>query len=122
MTTATTNPLPPPVLDTPSAWLGKDMAAAPERWLVHLTESQIAELESAATRFLDSGKEIGEMVGDEADERGVHCGCVRFLMREEYRLESRRGNTNGADLTHEPGSLCLGRYHDSLARARSSAG
>ena len=65
---------------------------------------------------------LGEMVGDEADERGVHCGCVRFLMREESRLESRRGNTNGADLTHEPGSLCLGRYHDSLARARSSAG
>lgn len=65
MTTATTHKLPPSVLETPTAWLGKDMAAAPERWLVHLSDSQIAELESAAQRFLDSGTEIGEMCRDD---------------------------------------------------------
>ena len=53
--------LQPPVLETPSAWLGKDMAATPERWLVHLSDSQITEVEYAASRFLDSGKDIGEM-------------------------------------------------------------
>jgi hypothetical protein len=53
------------VLDTPSAWLGPDMAAAPERWRVRLSESQIAELEAAAARFLDSGTDIGEMRRDD---------------------------------------------------------
>jgi hypothetical protein len=65
MTTTTTYELPPPVLDTPAAWLGKDMAATPERWLFQLADSQIAELESAAERFLDSGSEIGEMRRDD---------------------------------------------------------
>jgi hypothetical protein len=53
------------MLDTPSAWLGPDMAAAPERWLVQLTDPQIAELEGAATRFLDSGTDIGDMRRDD---------------------------------------------------------
>ena len=61
MTIPATYPLPPPVLDTPAAWRGKDMAATPERWLFHLTGSQIDELERAAQRFLDSGKDIGDM-------------------------------------------------------------
>ena len=65
MTIAATYPLPPPVLETPTAWLGRDMAAAPERWLVQLSGSQISELEHAATRFLDAGKEIGEMCRDD---------------------------------------------------------
>ncbi len=65
MTTAIAHPLPPPVLDTPTAWLGQDMAAAPEQWLVHLSDAQIAELESAASRFLDSGKEIGGLRRDD---------------------------------------------------------
>ncbi len=65
MTTAPAYPLPPPVLDTPSAWLGPEMAAAPERWLVHLSEPQIAELEGAASRFLASGKEVAKMCRDD---------------------------------------------------------
>ena len=65
MTIATAYPTLPPVLDTPAAWLGKDMAATPERWLVRLSESDIAELERAAARFLDSGKEIGDICRDD---------------------------------------------------------
>ena len=65
MTTATTHKLPPPLLDTPSAWRGNDMVATPERWLVHLSSSQIDELEGAASRFRDSGKEIGDMCRDD---------------------------------------------------------
>jgi len=64
MTTETLT-LPPPVLKGPSAWLGKDMAAHPERWLVHLRAADIAELEAAARRFIDSGKEIGEISRDD---------------------------------------------------------
>ncbi len=62
---ATAYPLPPPVVDTPSAWRGKDMAAAPERWLVQLAPSDIAELESAAARFIESGKDIGALSRDD---------------------------------------------------------
>lgn len=48
-------------IDIPSAWRGDDMAAHPERWLVHLTGREIAELEQAATSFLAGTKEIGEI-------------------------------------------------------------
>ena len=57
--------LPPPVVDTPAAWYGPDMAAAPERWLVELSPAEIGELEMAAARFLNSGKAIGELRRDD---------------------------------------------------------
>ncbi|QOZ47212.1 TauD/TfdA family dioxygenase [Bradyrhizobium sp. CCBAU 53340] len=48
-------------VDIPSAWLGKEMSVHPERWLVSLSASEIAELESAAEAYLGSGKEIAEI-------------------------------------------------------------
>jgi hypothetical protein len=53
--------MPPGPIDIPSAWRGDGMAAHPERWLVHLTGREIAELERAATSFLAGTKEIGEI-------------------------------------------------------------
>jgi hypothetical protein len=53
--------LPPSLIDIPSAWRGEAMAAHPERWVVELSAADIAELETAATKFLDSHKEIGEI-------------------------------------------------------------
>ena len=53
--------LPPGQIDTPSAWRGEDMAANPDRWLVHLTADEIGELEQAAAAFLATAQEIGEI-------------------------------------------------------------
>lgn len=57
---ATVN-MPPGQIDIPSAWRGEEMAANADRWLVHLTPDEIAELEEAAHSFLAKTNEIGEI-------------------------------------------------------------
>ena len=54
-------PLPPQTIISPAAWLGSDMAAHPEWWLVSLSTEDIADLESAATHFLSLHKDISEI-------------------------------------------------------------
>ncbi len=51
----------PDRIDHPSAWLGDEMAASPDRWLVVLTPDQIAQLHAAADHFLKLDTDIGEM-------------------------------------------------------------
>jgi len=51
----------PQTIISPAAWLGSDMAAHPEKWLVTLSADDIADLESAATHYLDLNKDIGEI-------------------------------------------------------------
>lgn len=53
-----------PVLTGPSAWVGRDMAARQDVWLVDLTAAQIAELESAAAHYLSLGRDVGEITAD----------------------------------------------------------
>ena len=53
--------LPPPIISTAAAWIGTEMAANPEKWLVSLSQDDIADLESAATHFLSLNKDIGEI-------------------------------------------------------------
>jgi len=48
-----------------AAWLGPDMASNTGRWLTTLSTAEVAELESAASRYLDSGKDIGEITRDD---------------------------------------------------------
>lgn len=45
---------PPSLIEGPSAWLGKNIQNDPA-WIVHWNAEQIAELESAADHFLNSG-------------------------------------------------------------------
>ena len=42
-----------------AAWTGKDMVAEPERWTYHLGDADVAEIEAAATAFIDSGQPLG---------------------------------------------------------------
>jgi hypothetical protein len=51
----------PERLEGPAAWLGAEMAAAPERWLVELSPEDIADLEQAAAHFLALGRDVGEI-------------------------------------------------------------
>ncbi|EPJ54093.1 MAG: taurine catabolism dioxygenase TauD/TfdA [Osedax symbiont Rs2] len=48
-------------LTGPSAWLGEEMAKQPERWLTHLNEEEIFELENAASEFINSDNNIGAL-------------------------------------------------------------
>src|SRR5262249_30749649 len=52
---------PPGKVDIPSAWQGAEMKANPDRWLMSLAASEIAELENAAEFYLGSGKEIADI-------------------------------------------------------------
>ena len=52
---------PPGKIDIPSAWQGAEMKANPDRWLISLAASEIAELESAAKSYLGRSKKIADI-------------------------------------------------------------
>lgn len=51
----------PPKFTGPSAWLGKDMIATPEKWVYQLTSQDITDLENAAEHYLALDLDIGEI-------------------------------------------------------------
>ena len=57
--TPASQPRPPDHLDIASAWRGETMAGQSDRWIVHLSAADIAELEHAATAFLAKTQDIG---------------------------------------------------------------
>ena len=80
-------------IDIPSAWRGKDMAANPERWLVQLTAADITELEAAATAFLATTKEIGEISKDKfpLPSFGAHLARLKDTLIHGIGFEVMRG-------------------------------
>lgn len=83
----------PEALDGPAAWLGRDMAAAPERWLYHLTAEDIADLEAAARHFLNLGRDVGEIT--KADfplpHFGAHVAALKEKLLRGVGVEVMRG-------------------------------
>ena len=51
----------PPLQTGKSVWYGPAMNQRKEEWILHLSPSEIKELESAAEHFQQSGNSIGEM-------------------------------------------------------------
>ncbi|MEM7216509.1 MAG: TauD/TfdA family dioxygenase [Pseudomonadota bacterium] len=49
----------------PAAWIGRDMAAHPDKWLVNLNSEQIEDLENAARHYLGLGRDIGEITRED---------------------------------------------------------
>ena len=84
---------PPGEIDIPSAWRGEEMAANPDRWLVHLTAAEIAELEQAAQSFLDSTDEIGEITRDKfpLPRLGAHLAKLGEKLTNGIGFEVIRG-------------------------------
>ena len=80
-------------IDIPSAWRGEDMAAHPERWLVQLTAADIAELEAAATAFLATTQEIGEISKDKfpLPSFGAHLARLKDTLIHGIGFEVIRG-------------------------------
>ena len=48
-------------IDIPSAWLGAEMKANPDRWLISLGAAEIAELEAAAESYLGRTRKIADI-------------------------------------------------------------
>ena len=56
--------IPTRALEIPGAWHGKELAAQPERWIMYLSNEQIAELEYAADQILNQGLELVDITKD----------------------------------------------------------
>ena len=54
----------PDAITSPVAWTGRDMMAAPDRWTYRLSDADVAEIENAATIFIDSGRPLGQITRD----------------------------------------------------------
>ena len=54
----------PGTITGPIAWTGREMMAAPERWTYRLSDADVAEIENAATAFIDSGRPLGLITRD----------------------------------------------------------
>jgi Taurine catabolism dioxygenase TauD, TfdA family len=85
--------LPPAQIDILSAWRGEIMAAHPQRWVVELSVDHVAELESAAVRFLANTKEIGEITKDgfPLPSFGPHLERLRITLIQGIGFEVIRG-------------------------------
>lgn len=51
----------PPLQTGPTVWYGPDIASREDEWLIHLTNTEIYELETAAEQFIGKGSNIGLM-------------------------------------------------------------
>ncbi|THD67275.1 MAG: TauD/TfdA family dioxygenase [Bradyrhizobium sp.] len=85
--------LPPGRIDIPSAWRGEEMAAHPDRWLIHLKAGEIAELEHAAQSYLATTHEIGEITQEKfpLPRFGVHLAKLREKLINGIGFEVIRG-------------------------------
>ena len=83
----------PQKLTGPSAWIGSEMARNPERWLYHLSDDDIADLEQAAEHFLSLGRDVGEITRKDFPLQGFtrHLAELRHTMREGVGVEVLRG-------------------------------
>ncbi|MEH6546910.1 MAG: TauD/TfdA family dioxygenase [Sneathiella sp.] len=83
----------PAEITGPAAWIGSEMAQAPERWLVYLTNDQIAELEAAAQHYLSLGKDVGEITAKEfpIPNFGNHLNLLQEKLRTGCGVEVMRG-------------------------------
>ena len=51
----------PKRIEGPSAWLGPEMTAHPDRWLRELSGAEVAELAAAGRAYLALGRDVGEI-------------------------------------------------------------
>lgn len=80
-------------IEGPAAWIGADMAASPDKWLVELSPSDIEELESAAHHFLGLGIDIGEITSEQfpLKQFGDHLKGLRAKLINGVGVEVLRG-------------------------------
>jgi hypothetical protein len=61
MTRSPTHPEPDGPIDAPSAWIGADLAKTPEAWSSSWSDDEILEMQTTASAYLATGKDIGLM-------------------------------------------------------------
>lgn len=84
---------PPRTIDAPAAWIGEDMARHPERWLLRLSDEDIAELEAAAASCLARSDDIGALTAADfpLPRLGAHLAEMREKLIRGIGFEVLRG-------------------------------
>ena len=84
---------PPESIDEPAAWLGEDMARHPERWVVHLGDEDVGELEATAADYLARGHDIGALTRTDfpLPRFGEHLETLRRTLVSGIGFELLRG-------------------------------
>jgi len=69
----------PDKFSSSAAWLAADLSSDTSAWLKVLSDAEITELETAAKRYLDTGKDIGEITKDNFKIPCIFCGIGAHL-------------------------------------------
>jgi hypothetical protein len=77
----------------PSAWLGKDLQAREQDWLIQLTPDQVADLEQAARHYLSLGRDVGEITKEDfpLQHFGAHLAQLSDKLVNGIGVEVLRG-------------------------------
>src|SRR5262249_35025465 len=116
---------PPGKIDIPSAWQGAEMKANPDRWVVLLAASEIAELEHAAQSYLDGGKEIADITRESfpLPRLGAHLEELKETLLHGRGLEVIRGLPVGNYSPKFAATIFCGvGAHLGSARSQNAAG
>ncbi|SLN35926.1 Taurine catabolism dioxygenase TauD, TfdA family [Falsiruegeria litorea R37] len=83
----------PPQIDTPAAWVGRDLAERPEDWLYQLAPDDVADLEQAARHFLSLNRDVGEITaeGFPLTQFAAHLSALRDKLLNGVGVEVLRG-------------------------------
>lgn len=77
----------------PGAWIGAEMAQAPDRWLVALSDDDVADLERAARHFLSLGRDLGQITAEAfpLSHFAAHVARLQDKLRSGTGVEVIRG-------------------------------
>lgn len=83
----------PPHINTPAAWVGRDLAERPEDWLYQLTPGDIADIEQAARHYLSLDRDVGEITAEDfpLTRFAVHLSALREKLLKGIGVEVLRG-------------------------------
>jgi hypothetical protein len=109
----------------PAAWLGSDMQAHPERWLIELAPQDIHDLEQAARHYLSLGRDIGEITAQDfpLTHFADHLAGLRSKLIDGIGFEVLRGLPVGTYSQEMAAAIFCGvGAHLGSARSQNAAG
>lgn len=115
----------PDRIEGPGAWLGAEMAAHPERWMVMLTPDDVADLEQAAAAFLATGADLGQITAEAFPLKRFagHLAALQEKMRSGCGVEVIRGlPMERYDQRMAAAIFCGIGAHIGTARSQNAAG
>jgi len=115
----------PEKISRPSAWLGEDMAAHPEKWLYDLSVQEIDDLENAAKHYLTLKRDIGEIRREDFPLKtfGSHIKKLSETLLKGTGVEVLRGlPIHKYDQEFVATIFCGIGAHLGLARSQNAAG